>query len=42
MSILRDRNYKKNAIKRASNLNQIIKTDLWARKLTYKKIQKYV
>ena len=42
MSILRDRNYKKNAIKRASNLNQIIKTDLWARKLTFKKIQKYV
>ncbi len=39
MSILRDRNYKKNAIKSCKNINQITKLDNWARKITFKKIK---
>ena len=38
MSVLNDRNYKKYAIKSPKNLNQIIKTDIWARQTTLKKI----
>ncbi len=41
MSVLKDRNYKKNAIKRAKNLNQIIKLDKWAKEITYTKIKKF-
>ena len=41
MNVLKDRNYKKNAIKRLKNLDQIYKIDQWARKLTISKIQKF-
>ena len=37
MSVLKDRNYKKNAIKRSENLSQIIKIDSWAKKITFSK-----
>ena len=40
MTILNDRNYKKYAIKKPQNINQILKIDLWARKLTIDKIKK--
>ncbi len=40
MSVLKDRNYKKNAIKTCKNINQIIKLDNWARKVTSAKIHK--
>ncbi len=40
MSILRDRNYRQNAIVIPKNLNQIIKLDYWARKKTFSIIQK--
>ena len=40
MSVLKDRNYKKNAIKTCKNINQIIKLDKWARKVTSAKIHK--
>ena len=40
MSVLKDRNYKKNAIKRSENLSQIIKIDSWAKKITFSKIDK--
>ena len=33
MKILRDRNYKKYAIKKPKNINEIIKIDNWTRKL---------
>ena len=39
MSVLKDRNYKKNAIKRAKNLSQIIRIDKWAKKITFSKIE---
>ena len=39
-TILNDRNYKKYAIKKPQNINQILKIDLWARKLTIDKIKK--
>ena len=39
MSVLKDRNYKKNAIKSCKNINQIIKLDNWARKITFEKIK---
>jgi len=41
MSVLKDRNYKKNAIKRAKNLGQIIKLDNWAKEITFSKIKKF-
>ena len=41
MSVLNDRNYKKNAIKRAKNYNQIIKLDKWAKDNTFSKIKKF-
>ena len=40
MSILRDRNYRQNAIVIPKNLDQIIKLDYWARKKTFSIIQK--
>ena len=39
MATLRDRNYKKYAIKNPKNINQIYEIDLWARRLTMKKIK---
>tara|TARA_E500000178_G_scaffold214523_1_gene211876 strand:+ start:1299 stop:2465 length:1167 start_codon:yes stop_codon:yes gene_type:complete len=41
MSVLRDRNYKKNAIIISNNLNQIIKLDKWAKQITFSKIDKF-
>ena len=38
LSILKDRNYKKYAIRRPKNINQIYEIDNWARKSTIKKI----
>ena len=38
MNVLNDKNYKKYAIRSPKNLNQIIKTDLWARKKTLEKL----
>ncbi len=40
LSILKDRNYKKYAIKSPNKINQINEIDLWARNLTLKKISK--
>tara|TARA_B100000035_G_scaffold297074_1_gene289538 strand:+ start:3530 stop:4705 length:1176 start_codon:yes stop_codon:yes gene_type:complete len=37
-TILNDRNYKKYAIRRPQNINQIIEIDLWSRKQTMKKL----
>ena len=39
MTILKDSNYKKYAIKEPKNLNQIYKIDMWARKKTLEKIK---
>ena len=39
MSILKDVNYKKYAIKNANEIKQIIKIDKWAREITIKKIK---
>ena len=41
MGILRDRNYKKYAIRKPKNINQIYEIDLWARKQTVKYIKRY-
>ena len=38
MIILKDRNYKKYAIKKAYNFNQIKKIDQWSRRITLEKI----
>ena len=42
LSILKDRNYKKYAIRTPRKINQIYEIDHWARELTYKKINKNV
>ncbi len=39
-TILNDRNYKKYAIRRPQNINQINEIDLWARKQTMKKLER--
>ena len=39
MAILKDRNYKKYAIRRPKNINQINEIDIWARKTTKKNIK---
>ena len=39
MDILNDRNYKKYAIKKPNNINQIYKIDYWAKNLTLRKIK---
>ena len=39
-SIMRDRNFKKYAVKKPQNINQINFIDMWARKLTLKKLKK--
>ena len=39
MDILNDRNYKKYAIKKPNNINQIYKIDYWAKNLTLGKIK---
>ena len=39
MTILRDRNYKKYAIRNPKNIKQIYEIDNWARKLTLDKIR---
>ncbi len=39
-TILNDSNYKKYAIRKPQNINQIVNIDNWARKLTLKKIRK--
>ena len=39
MSVLNDRNYKKNAIKVPKNISQIFEIDQWSRNLAYKKIK---
>ncbi len=41
MVILKDRNYRKYAIKKPKNVDQIIQIDMWARKTAYKKIKRY-
>ena len=41
MIILKDRNYKKYAIRNPININQIKKIDTWARNLTLEKIKNY-
>ena len=40
-TIMNDRNYKKYAIRRPKNLNQINTIDFWARRITLNKIRKY-
>ena len=40
MSILKDRNYKKYAIRRPKNINEIIEIDRWTRNKTMEKITK--
>ena len=40
MSILKDRNFKKNAVKKPINLNQIININNWAKKVTSLNIEK--
>ena len=39
MAILKDRNYKKYAIRRPKNINQINEIDIWARKTTERNIE---
>jgi len=39
MAILKDKNYKKYAIKKPNNINQINPIDIWARSSTLKKIK---
>ena len=39
ISVLNDRNYKKNAIKIPRNISQVFEIDQWSRNLTYKKIK---
>ena len=41
MSILKDRNYRKYAIRRPKNINQIYKIDMWARSIATSKVRKY-
>ena len=41
MIILKDRNYKKYAIRNPININQIKEIDTWARILTLEKIKNY-
>ncbi len=38
MTIMNDRNYKKFAVKKTNNINQILKIDLWSRKRTIEKL----
>ena len=40
MKIYKDRNYKKYAIKKPKNINEIIKIDEWARTTLIKKLLK--
>ena len=40
-NILNDRNYKKFAVKKAENINQILLIDIWAKNLTKLKLKKY-
>ena len=40
--VLKDRNYKKYAIKKPRNINQIIKISEWTKKVLTKKINKNV
>ncbi len=37
MTILGDRNYKKYAIRKPKNINQIVEIDMWARNMTLQK-----
>ena len=41
MSVLKDRNYKKNAIQKPTNINQIIKIDNWAKTTALSKIKNF-
>ena len=41
MAILEDRNFKKYAIKKPKNINQIHQIDMWARIESLKKIKRY-
>ena len=38
MTIMNDRNYKKFAVKKTNNINQILKIDLWSRNRTIEKL----
>ena len=38
MKILNDRNYKKYAIRKPKNINEITKIDRWAREITLNKL----
>jgi 1-deoxy-D-xylulose 5-phosphate reductoisomerase len=39
MGIMNDRNYKKYAIKRPNNINQIKSIDHWTREITFRKLK---
>ena len=39
MSIMNDKNYKKYAIKRPNNINQIKSIDHWTREITFRKLK---
>ena len=39
MAIMNDKNYKKYAIKRPKNINQIKSIDHWAREITLRKLK---
>ena len=39
LSVLRDRNYKKYAVKKPKSISQIFQIDQWSRNLTYRKIK---
>ena len=41
MAIMNDKNYKKYAIKRPKNINQIKSIDHWARETTSRKLKKF-
>ena len=41
MGIMNDKNYKKYAIKRPKNINQIKSIDHWAREITLRKLKKF-
>ena len=41
MTILGDRNYKKYAIRKPKNINQIIEIEMWARNMSLKKAVQY-
>ena len=41
LSVLKDRNYKKNAVLKPLKINHVFKISNWAKKLTLSKIEKF-